>query len=291
MRNEELVAKLLKHLGLFYKRLTNLRREEWRKLIDYFISDEIVQIDEEFVGGDASSWPVFVKGYTNLEYGFEIIYRLSIRHGKNHDFRTIISCASTDFATPDDYSTPRTDASGAMNASNDRGRFMFVIIPESIEDVQEMPLRVILSIVRLETLDKSLGIKRKALIPRQYFFLEPILIKANGESKLTLRRFTADLPKVPNKIINNRPKIVNGIPCEETQANRRLPINLEKIAYHIARTLRIYLGNNTVRVCFKEGVGFKFELLYVLPCPVDPQMGNFHVICHAIPSYNAYNDG
>lgn len=260
------------------------RGEEWRKLVDDFISNEIVQVDEEFAGDSPLSWPTFVESYINRECGFEIIYRLSVRHKQTHDFRTIISSACTNSASPNAYLSPWSHAqtSACLTDNNDSGRLMFVVVPESVKYVQRMPFVVIPSIVRLEIFNKGLGIRRKASVPLQYFTLEPILIDTNGESKLTIRRFTTDLPKIPDKIIKNRPKIVDGVPYEEAQVNGWLLVDSPDIAYMIASTLRIYLGNHTVRVCFEEGVGFTYELLYVLPRPIDPRMGNFHVISHKI---------
>lgn len=263
------------------------RRKEWRKLLDDFISNEIVQVEEELAGDSPSSWPVFIKSYIDLEYGFEFGYRLQIRHGEIHDFRAIISCACTDSTRTNVYSSasPYTETKATLKASDNRGGLMFVIVPESIKDVHLMTLRVIPSIVRLEILNKGLSINRKALEGIQNFHLKPLFFDANWKSKLAFRRFATNLPKVPDKIIEGRPEIMNSVSSEETKPNGRLPIDLKAVAQDITTRLRVYLGNHTIRVCFKEGVSFTYELLYVFPRPLDPRMGEFHIISHS-PSPN-----
>ncbi len=259
-----------------------LSGKEWCKLLDDFISDEIVQIDEEFANDSPSSWPDFVKGYISRECGLEIGYRLRIRHKQTHDLRIITSCAYTEFASHNVYLPPSsyTQTSATLKATDDKGCLMFVVIPETVKDIQRVSFGVIPSIVRLEVLNKRLGIGREASEHWQYFHVEPFLFNADRKGKLTTRLLTTDLPQAPNKIIKCRPEIVDGVSNKEPKPNRRLPVSLKTVAHEVARSLRVYLANHTVRVCLEEGISFTYELLYVLPRPLDPRMGEFHVISH-----------
>lgn len=264
--------------------------KEWLKLCDDFISNEIVQREEECAGNHSASEFPYIQSYINREFGLEITYRLSIGEGYFCDFRTIVGCPSTNVTSSNTHSSLRRQANTSLNSSNENGEHMFVVVPQSVEDIQNVLFVSIPSIIRLEVLNYGLGFSWDFFEVTRLFIgkiNEALRVDIDRESKSTIGSRIMGLTKVPDDVIESSPKIMNSISHYEAKSIRWLPIYLETIGNYISRNILVFLGNHTVRVCFKEGFGFSLELLDVFPRPIDPRIGEFHIIAHTI----SFRDG
>lgn len=262
-----------------------LNGKKWLQLCDDFVSDEIVQLEEECAGNHSASEFPYIESYINREFGLEVTYRLSVGERYFCDFRTIVGCPSANAASSNTHISLRRQANTSLNSSNENGEPMFVVVPQSVKDIQNVLFVSIPSIVRLEVLNYGLGFSWDFFEVTRLFIgkiNEAARADIDRESKSTIGSRIMDLPQIPDDVIKCSSEVMDSISHNESKSGGGLPIYLKTIGDHIARNILIFLGNHTVRLCFKEEFGFSFELLDVFPRPLDPRIGEFHIISHEI---------
>src|SRR5207245_10822459 len=115
-------------------------REDWLKLGDDFISDKLVKIDQEVTSDLPPSRSSYVEGYINGEFDLCIWFNAAFGDSAPCEFRAILYDApSSDTGRLLQVITSQGDT--MIHAAHQVGSPMFVGIPQSVEDVDGMPVR------------------------------------------------------------------------------------------------------------------------------------------------------
>ncbi|MDA0264807.1 MAG: hypothetical protein O3A93_11210 [Chloroflexi bacterium] len=259
--------------------------EKWLKLFDNFITDKVVQLQEEFSGiRSPCDLPVYLQDYLMGKVQLRIDLHV-LRNGNTHELKIMVQGHGTK-PLADTTSLDIQHGVIANCCDNHRGA-MLVIVPESVENPERMVLRIP-SVVRLELLDnfQSLGGQERqgvGLVGEQ----GGEVFAMNSYGKGNSVRSSMFLSELPNNVIDHRPQVMNTFSENEPEASRSVFDNFDMDFEPIIINTRLDLGNHLVRGWFKEIPGYTVEIGDILPCPLDAKAKGIHIISHKLrlPSY------
>ena len=204
-------------------------REEWFKLTDNFISDEVVQLYKDnadvFMPCDGLTMSPFVKDYLVGSMGVHAEYRMPLRNHESHKLRAVFQKAPSS-----EPHFTKADRRGRLNTCLSETRCgenwcsVLVPIPQPIQN----PERVLLgipSVVRLELLNESVSLGGESIEGLVTLAREVLRLLRNREINTTFGFGTTCLTKTPHSVIHDGTKIMDAISKIEPQTGRHFKVD------------------------------------------------------------------
>ncbi|MCH8827276.1 MAG: hypothetical protein IIB16_10000, partial [Chloroflexi bacterium] len=245
-------------------------REEWFKLTDNFISDEVVQLYKDnadvFMPCDGLTMSPFVKDYLVGSMGVHAEYRMPLRNHESHKLRAVFQKAPSS-----EPHFTKADRRGRLNTCLSETRCgenwcsVLVPIPQPIQN----PERVLLgipSVVRLELLNESVSLGGESIEGLVTLAREVPRLLGNREINTTSGFGAACLAKLPHSVIHDRTKIMDAISKIEPQTAGDLLDSLHTILDLCIASMRFYLGNNLIWFTINEPFDSLIEIRDVSSC-------------------------
>ncbi len=278
--------------------------EDRLKRGEHFVTNKVVKISDALGGKLPLGWSPFVESYIEGDHGFELWLRLTNAKGYSYDCLAVLKsvpCGHTDGSTDRAANLNSTyqptiwqldsvhgacygDSYTLRDDQHKGGASMFVIVPEAIENPERMRVWVVPSFVRLVGLETSNEVYSR-LREAMELFLPSIKISATfvgRKSQITQFRLGASRqnPKLPNKVVQNRTKVMDTIPNNKAQSQWRFFDTLHLIPLELINSITIYLGHHFFLRTSEVFSGLTLEIVQVLPCPRQTPMKVFKVDCH-----------
>ena len=253
--------------------MVDLSQKEWFKLCDDFVSNEIMYVSEDKVG---TTHPIsgYVESYIKIETGMEVLFRWGLAKCPSYYFRAIIKAApSTIPLQTNIVNLPLGYDYENVCGCQKHGSLVLVRAAEAAKHTKGVIQFVLPSVVRLEATHQFLEALGESRNPFGTL-LETILGVKNGEF-MTI--------ECPSQVVQDRIQIVNGISSDKPKPIGGQPPHLKMDASNIFVPFHVYLRNGVVWTEPKEIAGLSFEVLDILPSPIDPFTGEFDALrCHII---------
>jgi len=282
--------------------MSNRRKLFWEdrlKFGEHFVTNKVVKISEALGGRLPLGWPPFVKCYIEGDSIIELRFRLTSPEGNSCDFLGIMKC-TTRFENhwpPDinltgkssvwqsnDLPSFEAESRRLMENRADDRTFMFVIVPEAIENPERMRVWVVPSLIwliGLETLDEVYCSWREAIERFQFGGkLITLLIDRKAQVLQDFLGASRKAAKLPNHVIQYRAEIVDAVTSDKTQSQWRLFPTLHLDPQEFIDPITVFLGHHFMMNTVNKSSGLTLEVPQVLPCPIKTLMKLFKVGGH-----------
>jgi hypothetical protein len=252
----------------------NASRQEWFKLRDDFLEDVFVCIEKKRPNNFIARGTFLSERYIKREIGLEVHY---IVYGKKSPcyWVAIFEAPQRTRAEFFDEKPPglRSHMASRNSPGNKRGDSMFIQVPHFSKDMKKA--RPITSIVKLFVRNPVLDFDWETLNLGRVGFSETGLGFMEFESKVAggISRLCQPI----DQVINGRTKVVNCISSAKAKRTMRflLDPHNESNAAHIPFSL--YLAGYDIWPVIKKRVGFRYEFIDAMPCPIEPSLGKLHI--------------
>ncbi len=266
--------------------------EKWLKLCDDFISNEVVHIDKELVNRSATGRAVLVESYVTRNFKFNVLTRLTCRHGHSHNYRVMFEHLEGSLRGRGlDNKSLETSLKIIINPGNFEGHLMFVLIRDFVQAINRVRGEPLSSIVSIEWLQLSNQINCPCWELRQDgvmianpgieslgLWRDGEFCTVNGKFNPARRAFPDYLGKTPYQVIQNRTKFSDTGSDRCSQVRRDILQHNESITNYLGFSINLFLADYSVRMALEKPVGFNVEILDVLPCSIESTANLWHVV-------------
>lgn len=162
--------------------------------------------------------------------------------------------------------------------------------PVFVVDVETMetPKEIIPSVVRLQSADSFYRCWAGSLYASLKFGLHSICASGDGELGPVTGGSSSSLNKLPGKVIQGTPEVVDGVADDRGPAARRVLRDLDAIQF--LSSFRLFLGEHAVGLAISEAFDLQFEITDVLLGPFDLFVNPDKAIWHGYSDYERRSD-